>query len=135
MAISAQRMFLVSVSGIPGYFQTKSGGETTSETARNFDGGSLVPQVLAGPADRANVTVSRAWSNDRDRAIHKLLRDSVGKRRASIYVQPANEDLVATGPATTYTNALLVRVSEPDIDSGSGDPAMFELEFAVGAVV
>ena len=134
MAKLSQRQFLVNVSGIAGNFQTKSGGETSSETTKNYDGGSLNAEVLASPAETDNITVSRAYDYLRDSQAHRDARKKVGRWRTTISVTPTNEDLVAMGTPTTYPNALLVRVSEPDVDSSSGDVAMFELEFAVGSV-
>ena len=135
MGASSQRMFLVNVSGISGNFDTKSGGETTSETTKHYDGGSLTPEVLASPPETDNITVSRAWKFDRDYDAHRLARQRVGRWRTTLSVTPTNEDLIAVGNPVTYPNALLVRVSEPDADSSSGDTATFELEFAVEAVV
>lgn len=132
---SSQRQFLVSVSGISGYFQTKSGGETSSETTKNYDGGSLKGEVLAGPAETENITVSRAYNYARDYTAHASARRQVGRWRTTVSVTPTNVDLVASGKATVYSNALLVRVSEPEVDSGGNDPAVFELEFAIGSVV
>ena len=135
MAASSQRMFIVNVSGIPGNFDTKSGGETTSETTKHYDGGSLTPEVLASPPETDNITVSRAWKYERDYDAQRLARKRVGRWRTTVSVTPTNEDLIAVGDPTTYPNALLVRVSEPDADSSSGDTATFELEFAIEGVV
>jgi hypothetical protein len=134
-APASQRQFIVNVSGIPGNFQTKSGGETSSDTTKNYDGGSLVPDVLASPAETDNITVSRAYNYERDHNAHVAARRKVGRWRTTVSVTPTDEDLKTIGDPTTYPDALLVRVSEPDVDSSSGDVAMFELEFAVGSVV
>lgn len=131
---SAQRMFRIYVSGISGYWATKSGGETSSETTPYWDGGSLRPEQLAAPAQRGNITVSRAYHRDRDYAILAKARQQVGRWRTTISVQPTNEDLVSAGKPTVYSDALLVRVSEPDYDASGGDAATWELEFAVSSV-
>lgn len=134
MPASSQRQFLVSVSGVSGLFDTKSGGETSADTTKHYDGGSTQPEVLSAPAETDNITISRAWKYERDYEIHKLLRARVGRYRATLSVTPTNEDLIAIAKPTTYPNALLVRVSEPDYDSGSSDIATWELEFAIGSV-
>jgi len=46
MALSAQRQFLVSISGINGYFMTKSGGEVSSESTKVFEGGAKTPEII-----------------------------------------------------------------------------------------
>jgi hypothetical protein len=134
-APSSQRQFLVKVSGISEYFDSKTGGETSSEVSKHHNGGILVPDILAAPPETDNIVVTRGWKHDRDAVAHRSARKKVGFWRTTIVVTPTNESLVAIGTPTTYTNALLVRVSEPDYDASSGDPATFELEFAVGAVV
>jgi hypothetical protein len=132
-APSSQRMFLVSVSGFAGYFQTKSGGEKSSETTKDYDGGSLTPEVLAAPAEIDNVTVARSYKFSRDYSAQRAASAQVGRLRTTLSVTPTDEDLVAIGPPRTYPDALLVRVSEPEVDASSGDAATWEMEFAIGA--
>lgn len=135
MPKSSQRQFLVKVSGIDGYFMTKSGGAITADTSRVYDGGSLTPDVIAGPAEAGNITVSRAYDQNRDAALLTRLRQKVGRFTATVSVTPTDRDLVANGRPTTYARALLVGLTEPDFDASSGDAATFELEFAIGSFV
>lgn len=132
MAKAAQRQFLVSVSGIRGYFATKTGGEVSSEATKVWDGGSLQPDILSAPAEAENITVGRPYDPLRDAVIIANLRRVVGRSRHTVAVQPTDEDLVRIGRATVYSNALLVRVGEPEADAASGDAASYELEFAIG---
>lgn len=132
MAKSAQRQFLVSVSGIPGYFMTKGGGNITSDTNKVYDGGSTVPDVLAGPAEADNITVSRGYDPTRDAALLTRLRQRVGRFEATISVTPTNRDMVAISKPTVYPKALLVGLTEPESDASSGEAATYELEFAIG---
>lgn len=129
---SAQRQFLVSVSGIPGYFMTKSGGNISADTNKVYDGGSLVPDVLAGPAEADNITVSRGYDPVRDGALLTRLRQMVGRYSATITVTPTDRDMVAVGEPTVYPNALLVGLTEPESDASSGDASTYELEWAIG---
>lgn len=131
---SAQRMWIIKVAGIDGNWQTFSGGERTAEVSRNYDGGSLTPETIASPAETANVVVSRSYQQARDAAVFAALRQKVGRWRTTVSKTPTNEDMVTVGQPVTYSNALLVRISEPEADSSSGDVSMFELEFAVGSV-
>lgn len=134
MASSSERSFLVVVNGISGTFQTKTGGDTTSDVTMNYNGGSTTPELLAAPAATANIIVSRSYDHSRDYQAHKNARAQVGRWSTNISVTPTDADLNSLGSPTQYPNALLVRVSEPDVDSSSGSVAMFELEFAIGAV-
>lgn len=135
VAPASQQAWLVNVSGIPGYWQSKSGGEKSSETTKDYDGGSLEPEVLASPAEIDNITVSRSYKPSRDYEALRVASSRVGRWRTTVSITPTDEDLIANGPPRTYPNALLVRCSEPEVDRSSGDPATWELEFAVGVVV
>lgn len=134
MAFSAQRQFLVTVSGIDGKFMSKSGGGITSDSTKIYDGGSVTPAIITSPSEVENITVGRAYDQNRDEPILTSLRPQVGRFTTSITVQPADADLVAIGSPSTYSGAVLVSITEPDYDSGSGDVAMFELEFAIVSV-
>lgn len=134
MAFSAQRQFLVTLSGIDGKWMTKSGGEIQSDSNKIYDGGSLVPSIVTSPAEVGNITVSRAYDQARDEPILANLRTKVGRYSTTITVQPTDADLVAVGKASVYAGAVLVRVGEPDFDSSSGDIANIELEFATVSV-
>lgn len=131
MAFSAQRQFLVTVSGIDGRFMSKSGGGITSDSTKVYDGGAINPQIVTSPKEVENITVGRAYDQGRDEPILVALRPQVGRYTTTITVQPADADLVAIGSPSVYSGAVLVGITEPDYDSGSGDVAMFELEFAI----
>ena len=121
------------VSGIDGYFMTKSGGNIAADTSKVYDGGDLIPDVLAGPAEADNITVSRAYDSVRDGALLTRLRQQVGRFSSTISVTPTDRDLIPTADPTVYPDALLVGLTEPEFDASSGDAATYELEFAVGS--
>lgn len=131
MGKSAQRQFLVKVHGIPGYFMTKSGGQISADTNKVYDGGELRPEVMAGPAEAANVTVTRGYDYERDHEIIKTLKRQVGEVEMDITITPTRRDMSAYTDGTNYPAALLVGLTEPDVDASSGDPGIFELEFAI----
>lgn len=130
---SSQRMYLVKVAGIDGYFQTKTGGNISAETSKVYDGGSLTPDIVAGIPDAEDVTISRGYESARDGALVKQLKQRVGTWYTTVSVQPTDATFVAVGDPTVYSNALLKGVNEPDVDSSSGDAAVYELVFAVGS--
>jgi ribosomal protein S24E len=131
----AQRQGLVTVAGVDGYFATKSGGSISSGGTKVYDGGALTPAVIASPPESEDITVSRAYDIQRDAAIVARLRQQVGKFRTTLSVQPTDTDMVASGPAFVYPDALMTGISSPDIDSGSGDAQVFELTFSIGSWV
>lgn len=112
---------------------TKTGGELTSDTTKVFDGGSVQPDVLAGPPQASNIVLTRAYDVDRDGPIIKALKSRVGTFQATISVTPTDRNLNVTDTPATYPNALLVSLQEPDADASSGDAATYQLEFAVSA--
>lgn len=133
MPIAAQRQFLIKVDGVDGYFATRTGGETTADAAREFDGGSLTPEILTGPAQTGDLTVGRPYKPERDAHLIRLYRPLVGRLRKTITVQPTDADLVARGKPTVY-NGVLIGISDPEANAGSGDAARVELTFAVETV-
>ena len=134
MAFSAQRQFLVTVDGMAGYFMSKTGGNIASDSAKIYDGGTLVPEIVTSPAEVENITISRAYKQERDDPILQNLRGKVGRHITTITVQQTDADLVPVGSASVYAGAVLVGLTEPEFDSSSGDVASMELEFAVKAV-
>lgn len=134
MPKAAQRQFLVKVSGVDGYFATKTGGDTSADTSDVWDGGASHPEKLAGPAMTDNITVSRPFDPVRDRPVIQRLRGRVGRLRATVSVQDTDVDLVPVGKPTTYPNALLVGITDPEADAASSDASAFELTFAVESV-
>lgn len=132
---SSQRMFLVKVGGVDGYFQTKTGGDITSEAARVYDGGSNTPDILAAPREIGEITVARAYDRFRDADVLRQLRKLVGEWSTDVSVTDTDEKLVAYGKPVTYVNSLLTGLKEIESDSSSGEPTSFELTFTPGDVV
>lgn len=131
MAKASARQFLVKVDGVDGYFATKQGGNVSSDVTKAYDGGALIPDVITAPPTADNVTVTRHFDPDRDNTILTQLRQLVGSWTTTVSVTPTDSELVATAPPLTYSKAVLVSVTEPETDSGSGDAAMWGLEFAI----
>ena len=135
MAYISQRQFTVSIDNIAGYFMTKGGGDLAADSNKIYPGGSKTPVIITGVSEVDNITVGRAFEAVRDRPILKTLRPLVGSFTTTIKVVDTDADFNATGGSTiTYSNAVLVGITEPEYDSASGDPAMLELEFAIPSV-
>lgn len=133
-AKSAQRQFIVTVSGIAGTFASKQGGNISAEASKVYDGGSLTPDVLAGPAEVENITVTRAYEYSRDAALLAKLRPKVGTLLTTITVTPTDANLVTLGSPTIYPDALLIGLTEPETDASSGESSPYSLEFLVPRV-
>lgn len=132
---TAERQFLVTVPGIDSTpFAQKSGGDVTAETIKVWNGGGLIPDVLAGPAEVSEITLTRPYDRLLDAGTLAALRKGVGNTRYTINVQPTDESLIASGPLTVYPNCLLVGFTELTMDASSGAAVMFGLQFAVPSV-
>lgn len=134
MAKVSARQWIVKVGGIDGNFSNKSGGNISSETNKVYDGGKLIPDVLSGPAEVDNITVSRPYDSVRDYKLLKTLRAKVGTFLTTISVTPTDRLLKTNAAPIVYSQCLLIGVTEPDADAASGDASTFELEFAVTSV-
>lgn len=130
MPPSSARQFLITVSTIEGYWARKQGGETAADSAKAWDGGSLTPSVLMGPASTGDVTLERPYRVERDASVVARLRRVVGRSSHTITVQPTDIDLVPVGAPEVY-NGVLMRVRSPEPNAAEGGAATVELVFAV----
>jgi hypothetical protein len=132
---SAKRQFLTKVDGIEGYWAQRTGGEISADTNKVFDGGSLRPDVLSGPAQVDDIVVTRPYDPARDQVLLNQLKSRVGTWRTTVSQTPTETDLtVSKVPGDVYPDALLIKVKPPESDSGSSDAAELELTFAVPTV-
>ena len=115
-------------------FAQVSGGEITASVEKVYDGGSLFPEVLCAPPEIGDMTVTRHYDYTRDGRALQELRPLVGRVHYDVTVYTLNCDLVEMGSERTYSNALLVGISEPEGDSSSGAPATFSLTFSISQV-
>ena len=123
-------------------FAQVSGGEITASVEKIYPGGSTFPTVLCAPAEIGDITLTAHYDSDiTDTAtavgIRKKisdLRTLVGRAYYNITISLYDCDIVVIGADRTYSNCLLVGITEPDGDSSSGAPATFALTFAVQSV-
>lgn len=135
MAKGSKRQFLVRIGSIAGYWATATGGETSAAVSKVYDGGAVVPDLVASVPDTSNLVIGRPFDPTRDGPISTALRPKVGKFLDNITIQPTDANMSPIGQARNYPQALLVRVGEPAPDAASGDPATYELEFAISHFV
>jgi hypothetical protein len=135
MGKAAQYQFLIRVTGWPGYFVSRTGGDNQANVQKVYDGGAMTPDVMAGRRTTNNLVVQRHFDPDRDGPIVSQYGPLVGRYRTTVSVQPTDEDLVPVGPARVYPDAMLNRLAEPGANANSDDPSTWEAEFAVAQVV
>jgi hypothetical protein len=127
---TTERQSLVSVQGIPGYFSTLAGGDTTATATDVWPGGTTDPAKVAGPSTTGNVTVTRPFKASRDQEILKALTPLCGRWRSTISRQWTDADLTVVGDPDVWPNALLLEVHRPGADAASNNQGMMELVFA-----
>lgn len=117
-------------------FSKKTGGEKQSNTAKWYDGGATTPDVLASSPETTDVVLTNAYDPDVDGQLLQTAKAQVGILRTTISIVPLLGDMtrVPSGRPDVYTNALLKGVKLAEVDANSGDPATYELTFAVADV-
>jgi hypothetical protein len=123
--------WLITVAGIPGTFQAKTGGEVAVEHTKERDGGALVPNVSQGPPNISDLTVSRSYQVPRDQALVKTLAATLAAGRrfeAVVTCQSLNEQMVPVGSPDIY-DCVLQKVSPRDANASSAQNSRFELLF------
>lgn len=129
------RQWLVTVDQIDGTWAKISSGETSAEGTRVRDGGSTKADVLAGPPETDEVTVSRPFDGERDHDLVTTLLPLVGQLFTTITKQPLHGDMSRVNvKPRVYSDCLLTKVTDPESDADSGDPSELELTFMVGDV-
>ena len=119
----------------PDYFTQVSGGEITAAVEKVYHGGDLFPETLCAPAEIGDITLTGYVSQDTAfRQKIQALRPIVGRVRYDIDVHVFDCDISVPGADRSYTQALLVGLTEPDGDATSGTPATFSLTFSISTV-
>src|SRR5437868_4480642 len=98
----AKRQFQVTCSGISGLWSTRTGAEITAPTTKVWDGGTLQPEVLTGPAEASNIVVTRPFDYQRDWTSIRTLQQVVGRFTSTLSLVPTDRNLVALTPPVTY---------------------------------
>jgi hypothetical protein len=117
-------------------FSKKTGGEKQANTSKWYDGGATSPDVLASSPETTDVVLTNAYDPDVDGQLLQTAKAQVGILRTTLSIVPLLGDMtrVPSGRPDVYTNALLKGVKLVEVDANSGDPATWELTWAVGNV-
>lgn len=130
---TSQRQWLTKVAGIDGLWATFSGGEASVAHSKQYDGGSLVPDVLSGSPDFSDITVSRGFDPSRDGPVIRTLSRAISQGRSvqtTITRTPTDEDYTPVGQPEVY-EVVLQKVTPSEADANSGDPSRIQLVFTV----
>lgn len=114
---------------VPEAFAKMTGGESSAEVSKSWNGGARTPNLTAGRPVISNIVLERPFSAQRDRPVQRALAKLVGTARYTATKQDLDAYDMAVGSPTVFTNCVLVRVSEPDYDetSSAGSTLVVEL--------
>lgn len=129
--ITGQYTFLVRVAGWPGYAVARTGGDTTATINKVYNGGDMLPNLVPGRRQTANLVLTFNWMAEDSSALSAEYEPQTGRFKADLSVTPCDEDLVPTGVAKHYPESLLARFGQPTANGQSDDASSFEVEFAV----
>jgi hypothetical protein len=124
-------------------FAQISGGEITAAVEKIYQGGDLHPQVLCAPFEIGDITVTAHFDDDRTADSDgeagialkiKALRGMVGQAFYTLQVQTYDCDIENKKLDRTYSQTLLVGLTEAEGDASSGAPATFALTFAIQGI-
>ncbi len=127
--------FLITVSSMPGPWDTLSGQEVTRDvsTMREQAGGPKVPR--ASRQEYSNITLTRMWDQDRDGDLYRKIAKGNTYEGTSVTMQELDADgNVIPGAKTVYSGCLVVSAQAPDADANSGDASKLTVVFSVSAV-
>jgi len=116
------------------YFAQVTGGEITASVEKIYIGGKLFPEVLCAPAEIGDITVTRHYDHATDGVFLNGIRQMVGRAYYDITVDELNCNVATPELRRTYSQALLVGLTEPDGDAASGAPATYSLTFSIQSV-
>lgn len=131
MTTSQQHLVTVVIDGNPvGVFDTFSGGEASAEVAKHRPGGMVGENSYAALPTYGDVTVGRERDRLRDLELYRTLLGRVGRAQASLSKQVLDDTGAPVGKPFTYTGRLS-GLSDPEYDSTSSDPSLYELTFVI----
>jgi hypothetical protein len=139
--MSSQQMALVTATltdatgrAVPlGTFDTRSGGESTSENTKRRSGGMGAQKSYGALPDTGDVTISRVAELERDHEQNRWIRTRVGLGIITISDQPLGDDGAPYGRPTVYKGRL-TGFDPGEVDSDSTDARMFELTAQITSV-
>lgn len=134
MSTSRQYSVTVQVGGmLLGVFDSFAGGEMDSAEAKFRPGGMAPTKSLGGAKSVGNVIVGKLYDLVIDHARVKALMNMCGTAPMVVTKTPLTLDGVAVPDPLVYRGTLK-RVTPPEHDSESDDPAMLELEMSSATV-
>jgi hypothetical protein len=127
--MSSENQFLVTVSGVDGFFATKTGGDPTVSITKDYDGGSDEADISYSRTTWSDIVIGRRYDVARDAAIALALQSQLRSER-TVTVQPTDGSFAPIGPAQTL-RCVLIGATSPAVNANGSTPARFQLTLAV----
>ncbi len=127
--MSSENQFLITCSGVDGFFATKTGGDPSVSITKDYDGGSDEANISTSRTNWSDLVIGRRYDVDRDARILIALQAQIRSER-TVTVQPTDPAYNPTGPSQTY-RCVLLGASSPPANANGSTPARFQLTLAV----
>lgn len=138
MTGSREDMFAVTawIEGIgdTGVWDKKTGGEVDSAEQKYSPGAMGPPVSLGGAITMGNIVLERLYVLERDHPIIHSLAALTGRAQIVMSQQPLDENKIPFGRPITQSGKIK-KVSPPDHDSTSSNPAIVGLEFVPSGTI
>lgn len=135
MSRADQYNVTVAIDGVDdGTWDKMTGGEVDSEETKYKPGGMATALSLGGSQNVGNLTVSKLLRLDEVPKI-KTWMQKAGKVPVVVTKQSLDVDGNVFGGAVIVYKGKLKRVSPPEVDSESSDPALVEIEVSTDGTV
>jgi hypothetical protein len=118
-----------------GVWDTKTGGEVDTDIADPYKPGGMGPPIaMGGSVKTGNLVLNRLVTLQDDwRRLQKLI-NAAGKKKAVAKGIILDDDGNAYDVNPLTYNGILKRVTPPEHDSNSNDPALIEIEISIDGV-
>ncbi|MBB3041023.1 hypothetical protein [Nocardioides soli] len=127
MTTSQMQLITVTVDGRPlGVFDTLTGGEPTAEVPKHRPGGMTQERSYPGLPSFGDLTVGRELDQQRDLELYRSLVNRVGRASFTVSRQLLDENGAPVGRPITYIGRLSA-MTDPEADSNSNDPSMWQM--------
>lgn len=111
---------------------TFDGGDLTAKTSTILPGGMTPSQAMPGPAERANVTITRPMTKELQPYVQKW-DNAVGQKAGGVsYTLKDSDGNVIDGTTVSFTG-FLKTVKRSKLDASSGAAQMLEVVWEVDA--
>jgi hypothetical protein len=131
--IQANSLVSIRLNGeaVPGLWQTKTGGDVTSDVTKTRRGGETKNRPVAGLPDADDITITRAFDDARDPAWMAKFKAASGWGAVEFIDQYTDGRKVALDGVLDGAVGILQGIQVPEFDNNSSDLKMVGLTISI----